>query len=124
MCGYEAGGAFRFSPECGAPAGEQGCQMAPSEERLAQILWDQLRGKLLARRGELEEGERVGREAVALAAGTDMLNMHAGALVDLADVLALAGRDPRPELVRALALYEQKGNLVMAERTREMLGVS
>jgi hypothetical protein len=82
----------------------------------------QLRGKLLARCGEREEGEGV--EAGALAGGTDMLNMHAGALVDLADVLALAGRDLRPELERALALYEQKGNLVMAERTREMLAVS
>jgi hypothetical protein len=50
-----------------------------------------------------------------------MLNAHADALRDLAEVLALAGRDARPELEQALALYERKGNLVMAERTRSKL---
>jgi hypothetical protein len=39
----------------------------------------------------------------------------------LAEVLALAGKDARPELEQALALYERKGNLVMAERVRSML---
>ena len=76
---------------------------------------------MLARRGELEEGERLAREAVALAAETDMLNMHADALVDLAEVLALAGGRTPAELEQALALYERKGNLVMAERTRSRL---
>ncbi len=47
-----------------------------------------------------------------------MLNAHADALIDLAEVLTLAGKDARPELEQALALYERKGNLVMAERTR------
>ena len=47
--------------------------------------------------------------------------MHAGALLDLADVLALAGQDARAELDEALALYMRKGNLVMAERTRSRL---
>jgi tetratricopeptide (TPR) repeat protein len=92
-----------------------------SEERLPQILWRQARGKLLARRGELEEGERLAREAVAVAEETDMLNVHADALLGLADVLVLAGRDARAELDEALALYERKGNLVMAERTRSRL---
>jgi class 3 adenylate cyclase/tetratricopeptide (TPR) repeat protein len=101
---------------------ERGRERAPSEERLPQILWRQVRGKLLARRGELEEGERLAREAVALAAETDLLNAHADALVDLAEVLALAGRDARAELDGALSLYERKGNLVMAERTRSRLG--
>ena len=50
-----------------------------------------------------------------------MLNAHADALLDLAEVLALAGQDARPELEQALALYERKGNLVMAERTRARL---
>ena len=51
-----------------------------------------------------------------------MLNAHGDALTDLAEVLALAGKDPRPELEQALVLYAQRGNLVMAERTRSMLG--
>jgi class 3 adenylate cyclase len=96
-------------------------EKAPSEEPWAKILWLQARGKLHARRGELEEGEQLAREAVALAAETDMLNAHADALVDLAEVLTLAGKDGRGELEQALALYERKGNLVMAERTRARL---
>jgi hypothetical protein len=82
------------------------------------MLWRQVRGQVLAQRGDLEEGERLAREAVALAEETDMLNAHADALSDLADVVSLAGRDPRAELEQALELYERKGNLVMAERTR------
>ena len=72
-------------------------------------------------RGDLHEGELLAREAVALADETDMLNAHADALIDLAEVLALAGQDARAELDGALALYERKGNLVMAERTRSRL---
>ena len=85
------------------------------------MLWRQVRGKVLARRGELQEGEQLLREAVALAEETDILNAHADALVDLAEVLALAGHDASSELDRALARYERKGNLVMAERTRSRL---
>jgi tetratricopeptide (TPR) repeat protein len=100
---------------------ERGRETAPSEERIPQMLSRQARGKVLARRGELEEGERLAREAVALAEETDMLNAHADALVDLAEVFELAGQDSRAELEQALALYERKGNLVMAERTRSTL---
>ena len=42
-----------------------------------------------------------------------MLNAHADALVDLAEVLTLGGQDARADLEQALALYERKGNLVM-----------
>ena len=100
---------------------ERGRETAPSEERLPQMLWRQVRGKVLARRGELEEGERLAREAVALAARHGHAEAHGDALLDLAEVLALAGQDARAELGQALALYERKGNLVMAERTRSRL---
>jgi len=100
---------------------DRGSETAPSEHRVDQMMWRQARGKVLARRGEHDEGERLAREAVALAAETDMLNANADALLDLAEVLALAGQDARAELEQALALYERKGNLVMAERTRSRL---
>jgi hypothetical protein len=45
--------------------------------------------------------------------------VHAGPLIDLAAVLALAGDDAQAELEQAL--YGRKGNLVMAERTRSRL---
>ena len=63
---------------------ERGRETAPSDEPLPQMLWRQVRGKVLA-------------------------------------VLALAGHDASSELDRALALYERKGNLVMAKRTRSRL---
>jgi ATP/maltotriose-dependent transcriptional regulator MalT len=84
---------------------ERGRETSPSGKPRPQMLWRQVRGKVLARRGELEEGERLAREAVALAEETDMLNAHADALIDLARVLALAGQDAPSELERALALY-------------------
>ena len=100
---------------------ERGRASAPSDERLPRMLWRQAKAKVLARRGEYEDGERCAREAVALGAETDMLNAHADALLDLAEVLELAGQDARAELDQALVLYKQKGNLVMAERTRARL---
>ena len=45
-----------------------------------------------------------------------MLNFHGNALADSAEVYALAGRadEAREQLEQALALYQQKGNLVAA----------
>jgi len=85
------------------------------------MLWRQVRGKVLARRGEFEEAEGLGREAVALAEQTDMIDQHADVLMDLAEVLELASKASCAALEQALALYERKGNLVMAERARARL---
>ena len=75
---------------------------------------------VLARRGRLEEAERL---AVELAADTDMLAMQAGALLDLAGVLRLAGRpaEAAPLARQALALAERKGHVVAARQARELL---
>jgi class 3 adenylate cyclase/tetratricopeptide (TPR) repeat protein len=96
-------------------------ELASSVDVHTQMLWRQARAKALAHRGELAEGERLVREAVALAEPTDMLNAHAEALMDLAEVLTLAQKDASAELEQALALYERKGNVVMAERARAHL---
>jgi tetratricopeptide (TPR) repeat protein len=83
-------------------------------------LWLQVRSKLLARRGEQAESERMAREAVAIAEQTEMLDGQGDAYADLGEVLALGGREKEAveALEEALARYERKGNLVMAERTR------
>jgi class 3 adenylate cyclase/tetratricopeptide (TPR) repeat protein len=77
----------------------------------------------LARRGRLEEAERLAAEAVELGAASDMLGMQAGALLDLAGVLRLAGRDAEAVGLadQALALAERKGHLVAATRARALL---
>jgi class 3 adenylate cyclase/tetratricopeptide (TPR) repeat protein len=98
-------------------------ELGASDDALTQLLWRQVRAKVLARRGEHAEAERLAREAVALGAETDMLGSQGDAHADLAEVLSLAGRaeEAAEALEHALARYERKGNLVMAGRTRERL---
>jgi class 3 adenylate cyclase len=98
-------------------------ELAVRDDLYAQV---ERRGPLaavLARRGRLAEAERVAVEAVELAAGSDMLGMRAWALLDLAGVLGLAGRDEEalPLAGQALELAERKGHRVAAARARELL---
>jgi tetratricopeptide (TPR) repeat protein len=81
------------------------------------------RAKAVARLGRADEGEQLARKAVALIDQTDFLIDRGDARMDLAEVLHLSGRfDEARELLReALQLHEQKGNLVSAERVRELL---
>ena len=57
---------------------------------------------MLARQGKLDIGESLVREAVAQSRETDDLNIQADKLIDLAEVLRLAGREDEldPLLVR------------------------
>jgi tetratricopeptide (TPR) repeat protein len=87
-----------------------------------QVLWRSARAKVLAARGELGSAEKLVREAVAIAAETDDVNMHADALMDLA-LLAASGQpvERRDALGRAHDLYAAKGNLVSVERAANEL---
>jgi ATP/maltotriose-dependent transcriptional regulator MalT len=89
----------------------------------AQILWRSTRAKVLARRGELVAAEQLGEEAVAIAAESDFLSTHAEALMDLAEVLELAGRREGAEARTkdALRLFELKRNVLGADRARGRL---
>ena len=98
-------------------------ELGASDDALTQMLWRQVKAKVLARRGEHSEANRLAREAVAIGAQTEMLNTHADAYADLGEVLALAERPQKAAvaLEKALRRYEQKENLVMAGRIREKL---
>ncbi len=78
---------------------------------------------MLARRGECQVGEALARQAVALSRDSDYVNFRAPALLALAEVLTLAEKptEAAPAVEEALALYEEKGNVVMAERARSQL---
>jgi tetratricopeptide (TPR) repeat protein len=106
-----------------APLIELASRWTLADDIEAQIGLLRARANLLALEGDLEEAEPLAREATKLAAQTDYLNDHAKALADLAGVLELTGRreEAAAELEQAHALYERKGNLVMAERARERL---
>jgi tetratricopeptide (TPR) repeat protein len=82
-----------------------------------------LRAKLLARKGEHDRARQLAEEAVSIAERTDMLDAHAEALSDLAEVLELAGSPDQAaqSLAGALVLYEHKGNIAMVQRTRTRL---
>ncbi len=79
--------------------------------------------RLLARDGKLEEAEELAREGVAIAAETDLLWFHGDALLDLADVLKVAGRfgEASSAAREALALYERKENVASAATARAVV---
>jgi tetratricopeptide (TPR) repeat protein len=81
------------------------------------------RARILARRGDFAEAERLAREALAIMEPTDYLDTKAETLLSFAEVLETAGRvdDAADALDQALALFEEKGNVVMAGQTREHL---
>lgn len=110
-------------------AAGRAAELGASDDAITQMLWRQVRAKVLARRGDALASERLAREAVAIAAETDLLDGCGDTHADLAEVLMLAGRDDEAQaaLREALTLFELKGNVVMAERMnarlRELRGV-
>ena len=82
-----------------------------------------MRARLLARRGEVEEAERVARDAAAMASRTDYLDLRAQTTADLAEVLRLADRpkESASTLAEAIRLYEEKGNVAASGRLRGLL---
>jgi tetratricopeptide (TPR) repeat protein len=138
---YEAIGEFGFLASVGPELAEVVLLQGREEEALqlierwpadrltlpedadARTHWRRVRGKVLARMGELEEAERIGREAVAIAAATDVLDLQAQTLADLAEVLRLANRpdEARALVEEAIRLYDQKGNIAAAGQLRALL---
>jgi class 3 adenylate cyclase/tetratricopeptide (TPR) repeat protein len=89
----------------------------------AQIILLRARSQLAANQGSLEEAEAFARRANERAGRTDDLSLRGGVLADIAALHELSGRpeEARAALEQALALFDQKGNVVMAERVRERL---
>jgi class 3 adenylate cyclase/tetratricopeptide (TPR) repeat protein len=98
-------------------------ELAAPDDLASQIGWRSVRAKALARRGQFAEADRLGLEAVEIAARTDGLDWQADALIDLAEVLRLAGRpdEAAARLQEALLLQEAKGVVPAVERTRALL---
>jgi class 3 adenylate cyclase/tetratricopeptide (TPR) repeat protein len=96
---------------------------AALEDAMSQILWRSTRAKLLARGGDPDEAEQLANEAVELAEQTDGLNVHAAAVMSLAEVRRLtgSGTSAAAALETAIRLYEQKENLVAAMRAKALL---
>jgi len=95
---------------------------APTD-REWQIKRTGIPARLLARRGELDQALKLAREGVALAADSEFVVLHADVLLDLAEVLRLAGRaeEASAAAAEAVSLYERKGNVASARRARDLL---
>ncbi len=98
-------------------------ESADTEDAYSQALWRSVRAKVLARRGELDDAERMAREAMAQADSTDFLHLRCHVYASAGDVLLQAGnpRDASTLLSEAVALADQKGSSVGAERARGLL---
>jgi len=94
-------------------------ELGASDDVLTQMYCRQVDARIDAHRGNLDDAERLAREAVAMGEPTDMLVDRAGTHVDLAEVLVLAGRreEAAAEIQKALVLFEQKGDRVRVEAT-------
>ena len=106
-----------------AAAAARSRELTATDDIVSQMLWRQVEAKVLARRGQHDEAIRLATEAVTLGEPTDAIVIAADALLDLGEVLDLAGKpeEAAGALNRALALYGRKGNLVMAARASERL---
>jgi class 3 adenylate cyclase/tetratricopeptide (TPR) repeat protein len=98
-------------------------ELGASDDALTQMLWRQVRAKVLARRGASVEAEQVVRDAVAIGEATDMLDHQGDAHADLAEVLLLVGKpdEAAAALEQALERFERKGNVVSARRAHARL---
>jgi len=104
---------------------EQGRELGGPEDAMTQVLWRQVQASVLAHRGEHSAGERLAREAVAIADGTDMLWAQGDAYRDLAGVLEAGGRREKAIAAwhEALRRYEHKEIVPLARKVSEQLAV-
>ena len=89
---------------------------AGSDDIVTQVIWRTARSKVLARRDQFDDAERLAREALDLADETDFPDLRAGAAMALGEVFLLAGRfdEAEPLVKTAQEIHEQKGNIVAA----------
>jgi hypothetical protein len=100
-------------------------ELAATDDVDAQILWRGARAKALARAdpGSRSSALALAEEGANLARRLDDdPNSRAAALMDLAETMRLCGRSDTDHIVEeAVHLYEQKGNLVAAQRAGALL---
>jgi tetratricopeptide (TPR) repeat protein len=98
-------------------------ELASPDDISSQFLWRSIQGKILARTGDLENAQSLGKEAVALIDPTEDPDAAASTLLDLAEIYELGGRldDARDAARQAEALLDAKQDIVSRERARKRL---
>jgi ATP/maltotriose-dependent transcriptional regulator MalT len=99
-------------------------EVAAPDDVASQYLWRSVRGRVLARRGAVAEGEALVRASLDVIRTSDEPDSRGEALMALAEVLELAGRSAEAAgaVREALALFEEKGNVVSAARAKDQIG--
>jgi class 3 adenylate cyclase/tetratricopeptide (TPR) repeat protein len=100
-----------------------GRELSPAGDIATLAQADLVQGYLHARRGRLDDAERLVRRGLEQWEATDFWQFRGGAYETLAGVLAAQGslEEARSALETALAVYEAKGAVVAGERTRALL---
>jgi tetratricopeptide (TPR) repeat protein len=97
--------------------------LSAEDDVFSQVIWRTARAKLLARDGCGAEAIELATAATTMAGGGADIEVHADALLDLAEVQALLGNEEAqgPPLREALGIYTRKGDVVSADLTRARL---
>jgi class 3 adenylate cyclase/tetratricopeptide (TPR) repeat protein len=92
-----------------------------ADDYTSQVAWRAAAARLLARRGDLKEGERLAREALRFAPERPSL-MDEFAWVSLGEALALRGerREAEDAFAQAVRLQQRKGSTAGVARTRAL----
>jgi class 3 adenylate cyclase/tetratricopeptide (TPR) repeat protein len=98
-------------------------ELTSTDDIASQARGRAVKAQLLAAKGDYEAAYHLAREAVGLSDDTDDLVMRGQALMALAEVLRLGGRDADaiPVLRQAVEVSERKGNVVTAQEARARL---
>jgi len=98
-------------------------QAGASDDVVTQVGWRAVKAMVLARRGRLDDGEALARDALARALRSEYYESRAEAYSTLAEVLRLAGRPMEAEeaLEAALTIFEEKGWELSADAVRAKL---
>jgi len=98
-------------------------ETAAADDLTSQFLWRQFRARMLSVEGAHEEAIGLARRAVELTDETEETESQGNARLDLAHVLARAGRtdEARDTYEEALRRFEDKGIVVLAADVRERI---
>jgi class 3 adenylate cyclase/tetratricopeptide (TPR) repeat protein len=101
-------------------------EVAAPSDVYSQYLWRGIRGKLVARDGAHDEGIELARSGVVETRASDDIEGQGNALLFLAEAQSAAGRldDAGRSAQEACALFIAKGNIVSAQRARELVAVA
>jgi predicted ATPase/class 3 adenylate cyclase len=98
-------------------------EAAADGDEASKAEWGSTRARIMARRGELDDAERLAHEAVATAKEGDDIISTANCLVGLAEILLLSDRadEARGPIEEAFKLYESKGVTPWMTKVRALL---